>query len=169
MSVDISHLVMALGGTVVGKIRLQKVVYLLDQLGLDSGFDFDYHHYGPYSAGLAEAVDLKIIFGDLSEEQRRRQSDGVPYTVFTANTDVGRFKGEDVGDLKWLDVERYSALFEKYSATTLELAATAFWLAHEEQYTDWRSELVKRKGVKTENGRVEQATQLLKELGLSLK
>lgn len=169
MAIDISHLISALGGTVVGKIRLQKIVYLLDQLGLDSGFDFDYHHYGPYSADLAESVDFNVLVGDLSEEQRRRQSDGVPYAVFVSSPRLVEFKGERMGDLSWGDIEKYSSLFSKYSATTLELAATAFWLAHEEQVVDWRVELVHRKGVKTQNGRVDQATQLLDELGLALQ
>lgn len=168
MAIDISHLISALGGTVVGKVRLQKIVYLLDQLGLDSGFDFEYHHYGPYSADLTEAVDFNVSLGDISEEPRRRQSDGVPYTVFVSSPRLTEFNGEAMGDLSWEEIGKYSTLFSKYSATTLELAATAFWLVNEEQVEDWRGELVDRKGVKTQNGRVEQAVQLLGELGLDL-
>lgn len=164
MSIDVSHLVSALGGTVVGKIRLQKIVYLLDQLGLESGYDFDYHHYGPYSAELADAVDLKVIFGEIEEDVRRRQSDGVPYSVFKSKHEIG----SSVGHLSTERVAVLSRLFEKYSATTLELAATAHWLAKEEALPDWRSELVKRKGVKTKNGRTEEALELLGELGLPL-
>lgn len=165
VAIDVSEFVNAAGGSVVGKIRFQKMVYLLDQLGLKSGFEFDYHHYGPYSAELADTVEMESLFGDLSEDTRRRQSDGVPYSVF-------RYTGENsidaVGGLNVDSVRLYSAIFDKYSATTLELAATAYWLVHEEGYSDWRPELVERKGVKTGNGRVEEAVRLLSELGLSL-
>ena len=56
MTIDIPSLVVAAGGEIVGKIRLQKVVYLLDQMGLNSGFSYQYFHYGPYSEDLAERV-----------------------------------------------------------------------------------------------------------------
>jgi len=35
---------------------LQKTIYLLDQLGLNSGFEYQYYHYGPYSRELDNAV-----------------------------------------------------------------------------------------------------------------
>jgi len=54
----VAAVVDAAGGTLVSRVRLQKTVYLLDQLGLGSGFEFEYHHYGPYSR------DLDIATGD---------------------------------------------------------------------------------------------------------
>ena len=47
--VAVTALVNLNGGRIVGKTRLQKTVYLLKECGIDLGFDFDYHHYGPYS------------------------------------------------------------------------------------------------------------------------
>ena len=44
MTIDVPGLVLANGGELVGSVRLQKVVYLLDQIGLNSGFAFDYRH-----------------------------------------------------------------------------------------------------------------------------
>ena len=38
MTIDVPSLILAAGGEVVGKVRLQKIVYLLDQIGLNSGF-----------------------------------------------------------------------------------------------------------------------------------
>ncbi len=49
----------------------------------------------------------------------------------------------------------------------LALDDTAVWSAVEE-VSDWRSELVRRKGSKTQNGRMEKAAELLKALGVSL-
>ena len=165
MAIDVSEFVDAAGGEVVGKIRFQKMVYLLDQLGLNSGFDFDYHHYGPYSAELADTIEVETIFGHLSEDSRRRQSDGVPYSVFKF---TGDHSSSAVGGLTASEMSKFSGILDRYSATTLELAATAYWLVHEEGFDDWRSELIERKGVKTRNGRIEEAIQLLDELGLSI-
>jgi hypothetical protein len=53
------------------------------------------------------------------------------------------------------------------NSTVLELSATAYWLRHDESFSDWKKELVKRKGQKTEAGRLEKAEQLLANLGLN--
>src|SRR6266481_7279104 len=84
MTIDIPSLVVAAGGEIVGKIRLQKVVYLLDQMGLNSGFSYQYFHYGPYSEDLAERVEDDVVFGHLHANRRRRLSDGVPYIAYSA-------------------------------------------------------------------------------------
>jgi hypothetical protein len=56
---------------------------------------------------------------------------------------------------------------QRKSATVLELAATIHWLAFIEEIEDWRSELRRRKGVKTEQGRADSALALLGELGIA--
>lgn len=164
MTVDVPSLVMAAGGEVVGKIRLQKIVYLLDQLGLDSGFSYEYFHYGPYSEDLAEAVEDDVVFGHLSASQRRRVSDGVPYVVYSAT------KSGDGDTLETrMPISRIrTALDEmqRHSATILELAATIHWLVAMEDVPDWKTELVRRKGAKTRDGRDYKAFELLRTLGL---
>ena len=162
MTLEVRSLVAAAGGELVGKIRLQKVVYLLDQLGLDSGFSYQYHHYGPYSAGLVEEVDDELVLQRLHEEQRHRKGDGVPYVVYKATMD----EAAEAASI----AERFGAELsdmQTCSATVLELAATIHWLAFKEARTDWREELVRRKTVKTENGRTEQALALLDRLRLA--
>jgi uncharacterized protein YwgA len=164
MTIDIPSLVVAAGGQVPGRVRLQKIVYLLDQIGLESGFTFEYHHYGPYSEDLAEQVEDDQIFKKLEVEPRRRVKDGVPYVVFHAS---------QPGDGERLEmrpaVDRISRTLPKLmntSATVLELAATIHWLAVVEGRADWREELVRRKGVKTQQGRDEKALDVLRSLGL---
>jgi uncharacterized protein YwgA len=164
MTIDVPSLVVAAGGELVGKIRLQKAVYLLDQIGLDSGFAYEYRHYGPYSEELAEQVEDDVVFGCLEAEQRRRVSDGVPYVAYRARRpgSGGRLDAH-------LSAERiHGALAEMQQrpATVLELAATMHWLAVVEDLADWREELVRRKGSKTENGRDRQAMELLRTLRL---
>ncbi len=53
------------------------------------------------------------------------------------------------------------------NVTVLELAATIDWLWREERLVDWRTELVKRKGQKVQNGKFERAVELLDNLGLN--
>lgn len=54
-------------GSLVGRLRVQKLMYLLQQKGAQplQPFFFEYHHYGPYSAEVADvikgAVRSKII------------------------------------------------------------------------------------------------------------
>jgi uncharacterized protein YwgA len=164
MTIDVPSLVMAAGGEVVGKIRLQKVVYLLDQLGLNSGFSYEYFHYGPYSEDLAEKVEDDVVFGQLHASQRRRLSDGVPYVAYSA---IEPGDGDKLETRLPLQRVR-SALTEmqRHSATVLELAATIHWLVSLEGFSDWKAELVRRKGVKTNNGRDQRAFELLRTLGL---
>jgi hypothetical protein len=106
-----------------------------------------------------------VIFGHLKANSGRRVSDGVPYVIYHAN------KAGDGGRVdQHLPLDRIkSALFEmqRCSATVLELAATIHWLAFIEARRDWKEELVRRKGAKTQDGRDRQALELLKNLELS--
>jgi uncharacterized protein YwgA len=164
MTIDIPSLVVAAGRQVPGRVRLQKLVYLLDQIGLESGFTFEYHHYGPYSEALAEQVEDDHIFGKLQIEPRRRVSDGVPYVVFHASEpgDGERLETRPAADRIFKALPKLM----KASATVLELAATMHWLATVEGRSDWREELVRRKVVKTEGGRDQKGLDLLHSLGL---
>jgi uncharacterized protein YwgA len=164
MTIDIPSLVVAAGRQVPGRVRLQKLVYLLDQIGLESGFTFEYHHYGPYSEALAEQVEDDQIFGKLQVEPRRRVTDGVPYVVFHASQpgDGERLETRPSADR----IIKALPKLMKASATVLELAATMHWLSAVEGRADWREELGRRKGVKTEGGRDQKALDLLHSLGL---
>lgn len=164
MTIDIPSLVMAAGGEVVGKIRLQKIVYLLDEMGLNSGFSYQYFHYGPYSADLAERVEDDVVFGQLQANQRRRVSDGVPYVAYSATK-----AGDGDGLETHMPIARLRAALDemqRQSATILELAATIHWLAAVEYVPEWKAELVRRKGAKARDGRDRKAFELLRTLGL---
>ena len=143
----------------VSRIRLQKIAYLLKQLGGPVDFEFSYHHYGPYSRELDNAVVFALAFGLIDEEQKNRMSDGASYSVFSVNAD----QSIDPLDEQFQDQVRELA---KSKVTVLELAATAHWLAKVERVDDWRSEIVKRKGRKTEDGRLDEALELLSQLHL---
>ncbi len=162
MSIDVPSLVRAAGGEIVGKVRLQKMVYLLDQIGVPTGFSFSYHHYGPYSDELAEVVEDDVIFRRMKAERRRR-SDGVPYIVYRADT------ASTARESVFAQPRMNAALqaMQHSSATVLELAATIHWLAFVEKVGNWKAELVRRKGIKTKEGREEKALALLKDLQIA--
>ena len=159
------NIIAAAGGEVVGRTRLQKLAYLLDQLGQNSGLHFSYHHYGPYSEELSSAVDFaKYVEGSVSEKERSRKSDGARYGVFSLSKSV---EPEALGKIPIADARRYLRAMQQRNSTVLELAATIRWLRENERVEDWREELQIRKGAKTGSGRMDQAVALLTELGLA--
>lgn len=166
MPVEVSDIIKAAGGEIVGKIRLQKMVYLLDQLGLESGFSFDYHHYGPYSAELALNTDFDVVMNDVIEEPRRRASDGVPYSVFKLPPARASEVADEIGGIRSDVAKSALTLMQKQSGTVLELAATIHWLALIEEVDDWKKELIRRKGAKASAQRVEKALSVLRDLGV---
>ena len=160
----VAAVIAAAGGQLTGRVRLQKTVYLLEQLGLSSSLSFEYHHYGPYSRDLDTATsDAKI--SELIVEERAYRSDGATYSIFKLKTaesvsrSFGKISSERAAELV--------KLFARTNVTVLELAATVDWLWRREYCTDWRSEITKRKGVKVQNGRLEKAVELLRQLDLS--
>lgn len=159
----VAEVVAAAGGQIVGRVRLQKIFYLLDRIGLESGFDYEYHHYGPYSSELAEAVEDATAFGHIDERTGRRSYDGVPYSIFERPrvAPPARF-----GSLEYSSAAAVLKRMQAEPATVLELAATIDWLRTQERVKDWRLELVRRKGAKTEGGRVERAERLLHDLNI---
>jgi uncharacterized protein len=157
-------IIAAANGRLVSRVRMQKVAYLLDQLGMESGFDYQYHHYGPYSRDLDNAILDAEAFGLVEETFENRQSDGARYSVFvTKSAATATF----VESLIPRAAQQWVKRFTETNVTILELAATAHWLSFIENVSDWRSEIVRRKGAKTENGRLDKALDLLKDLNLS--
>ena len=162
----VAAVVAAAGGQLIGRVRLQKAVYLLERLGLNSGFEFDYHHYGPFSRDLENATADAKAFDKIEEELDHRHSDGATYSKFKLNTGVeptpeayGKLGADRVGEL--------AKLFANTNVTVLELAATVDWHCRFEHCPDWKAEITKRKGLKVQGGRLEKAVNLLEGLGLA--
>ncbi len=159
----VADLVAAAGGKLVSRIRVQKIAYLLDKMGAESGFSFSYHHYGPYSRDLDSAILDAEAFDKIEEGIARRVSDGAPYSVFTSKFDLEKHV---YSYLKNDKLREWVVTLAGTNVTVLELAATAHWLAKEERVPDWKAAIFQRKGAKTGNGRLDEATKLLKSLGL---
>lgn len=151
------------GGELVGRIRLQKVVYLLERLGMNSGARFEYHHYGPYSESVSDAVTDAKFWGRIKETVNFRVADGAPYSLFRAE----EADPATIGDLSASIARGFLEKFATCSSTVLELAATVHWLAFVEKVSDWKTEIQVRKAGKTGQGRLEQALKLLDDIGLA--
>jgi uncharacterized protein YwgA len=154
------------GRQLTSRVRLQKAIYLLDRLGLESGFEFDYHHYGPYSRRFDNATADAKAFSLVTERIEHRKSDGASYSIFEAPDGVEP-KAEAFGKLGRERTSDLVGLFAKTNLTVLELAATIDWLWRFEKVADWRSEVERRKGAKVGGGRLDRAVGLLRELNLS--
>lgn len=159
----VAAIVDSAGGKLVSRVRLQKIAYLLDQLGMESGFSYQYHHYGPYSRDLDNAILDAEAFGYVEETFERRQSDGARYSVFESRKVP---KTNVFGHLDTNEVGQVIRKLADTNVTVLELAATAHWLAAVEKVPDWKKEIVRRKGPKTENNRLDKAIDLLRDLRL---
>lgn len=166
--IDREHIVAAVveaaGGTLTGRVRLQKTVYLLDRLGLGTGFQYEYHHYGPYSRDIDNATADAKAFDLLTEGHGHRQSDGARYSIFQVKSSATE---EAYGNLGRARASELARRFAGTNVTVLELAATVDWLWRQEGYrTGWREEISRRKYLKVQNGRLDKAVALLEELGL---
>jgi uncharacterized protein len=162
----VAAVVAAAEGTLTGRVRLQKTVYLLDQLGLDSGFKFDYHHYGPYSRDLDNATADAKAFNLIDEKFAHRESDGALYSIFELKNGAPA-KTRAYGELGAQRTEEFVRTFARTNVTVLELAATIDWLWRYEAHSeDWDREIAKRKPVKVKNGRLQKAVELLGKLGM---
>ena len=161
----VAALLKASGGQLVGRVRLQKTAYLLDRLGLESGFHYDYHHYGPFSQDLDNAVADAEAFGLVEEEFGRRHVDGARFSIFKLTADDFELPG-NIGQLNEAALKRHLQRFAEANVTVLELAATANWLAEEEERNDWQEALRRRKGRKVEGGRLDRALALLRDIDL---
>lgn len=167
MNNRISDVIRAAGGSLAGKVRLQKTIYLLDQIGFESGFEYEYHHYGPYSEGLADQVEDDVAFGYIKAIPRRRKADGVPYVVYEIDNDIDGVvsKENDINYKFGGAIDEFS----KRSSTILELSATIHWIFVKEQIRDWEPELRRRKTSKATPDRVAEALCVLDRLGLPPK
>ena len=162
----VADIIAAAGGTLTARVRLQKAAYFLEELGLASGFEFEYHHYGPYSRELDSAVADAKASKLIKEVIQYRDSDGASYSVFESAD--GR-QPTDLGKLQRARAAGYLRRFSEANITVLELAATMHWLWKHEKHQDWQKEAIRRKRLKASPDRIERAKALLNELGLHPK
>lgn len=156
------------GGPINGRIRLQKIVYLLEQCGLGVGFDFSYHHFGPYSEETSVEIErAKYIDKEINEKTVPVGDTGGFYSVYDL-VDAQGERPEKVGNI---DADHTKDIVERIkseSSMIAELAATIHWLKERERIEDWKTELKRRKPTKATEDNIDKAFKLLSDLEISL-
>ena len=135
------------GGELVGRTRLQKVVYLMQLAGFGEEFDFEYRHYGPFSEDLARGMDIAVAFGQVDEEEKQAAWGG-RYSIFHLKEAVAPSDGQRA---------EFVQKAKGVNAVELELAATAAFLFAVERTEHPWAETERRKPEKANNGRLERA------------
>lgn len=163
----IETVVHAADNEIVGKIRTQKIFYLLERIGIGTDFSFSYHHYGPYSHDLANLIDATVMFGENLKEKQGKNSFGNTYSIFSLHN-VTDQPEEKIGDLDFSLVREIVEKMKSVPSVVIELAATIYWLNQEEKVTDWNSELKSRKPQKATDVRIDAALKLLEDINLKI-
>lgn len=105
-----------------GKKTLQKMVFLIEQKGIDLGYDYGLHFYGPYSGALDAATAFLsadgIIEFDYSGYSHLMSIDEENFSVESNNLSgeqlsqidqlIGRFKGQSPSELELLTTAIYA-------------------------------------------------------------
>ena len=111
---------------IIGKKRVQKFAMLLQEAGLEIDVGFRLHHYGPYSDGIAAAVDELSLTGVIDENDTQIGLQGMFASVFTLPESV-------VNDVHISSLpNRYPELLiclNGYSTIELEVASTIRFFA----------------------------------------
>lgn len=152
-------------GEVIGRVRIQKIFYLLEQLGLGGEFHFSYHNFGPYSEDLARALLFAKELDKTIVEKMVSNGSGFysTYSVVQKNVPLP----DKIGNIPADRIQAYIRDMKKKSSVEIELAATIHWLRKKEKVKDWRSELKVRKASKAQDSAINSAEALLVKLGLA--
>lgn len=160
----VAQVLEASSGKVVGRIRLQKMVYLLQQLGSGSDFKFSYHHYGPYSEEVSVAVQRASVLDKTISENEKLSKFGGWYSEFDL---IKPINSEFIGRLSIKEASQYAEIMKAETSVVLELAATIHWLKNKEQLVDWTNELQSRKPGKATIENIARAKELLAKLKIA--
>lgn len=109
-----------IAGQIDGRIKLQKITYILKNNGVNFEEDFKYHHYGPYSGDLQlkleELIDNNVITENGSNPYLYKLSDDYSMQI-------------DESDLK--DKKELILFLTKQHFRDLELVATIYYLLNQ--------------------------------------
>lgn len=139
-------------GEIVGRTKLQKTAALLELAGVGAGFNFSYHHYGPYSEDLATAADRAVLLGIVGEDPRRAAWGGY-YSIFRAT------KTTDANPARAKLIE----LAAEANAVALELAVTAAFIADDEGVDNAWDVVTARKPEKASEANMKAAKELYRQ------
>lgn len=84
--------VFALSGEIIGRKKLQKMIYIAKKLGFPFEEKFEFHFYGPYSEELSLRVEELCNFGFLKET--KEDKGGYSQYKYTMTNDGSEFLEE---------------------------------------------------------------------------
>lgn len=112
------------GGSVVGRKKLQKLVYLAQQKGWPFPEQYRYYLYGPFSEQLANEIEEMKAFGFVTEEKS-----GYGAALCCSLTQQGKeLIGKVAGQPLPVGIEDLVVELSQRDARILELMATALFL-----------------------------------------
>lgn len=116
-------------GELRGRVRLQKLGYLLQQSGFAplARTEFSYHHYGPYSDQLAGTLE-KAVVSDLIREVEQRSDGGHRHYIYQPNSEHPDRAYLELTPSELTQLRRITELTRWTKWRTLELAATVVYL-----------------------------------------
>lgn len=106
---------------ITGKKRLQKIVFLLKENGLDCDAEFELRNYGPFSVGVARSTETLAFTGQIDEADAEVSFHPRLFTtIYKLDKDQAKIEEE-------LPQEQVEFLLniEKFKTVELEIAATA--------------------------------------------
>jgi uncharacterized protein YwgA len=165
LSSIVADVVKAGDGKIVGKVRFQKILYLLEQLGMGGRIPFSYHHYGPYAESVSSAIDYAELVDRTLIEEPGTTGNGYSFVSYKLNNPDTE-PPESVGDIPFDAARDAVRKMQAETSVNIELAATIHWLQEKERVPDWRGELVRRKTTKATPENIDRALVLLKNIGL---
>lgn len=165
LSSVIADVLRAGDGRIVGKVRIQKILYLLEQLGLEARIPFSYHHYGPYAEAISSALDYAELVDQTIAEEPGVTNSGYGFVSYMLKSQSGEAPAT-VGEIPFAEAQALIRKMQAETSVNIELAATIHWLKHKERIADWSSELVRRKTTKATPENIARALALLREVGL---
>ncbi len=144
------NVILAAGGKIVGRTKLQKTVYLLTATNLiDNVFSFEYHHYGPYSEELSNVTKIESWFGEITETEAETEFGG-KYSIF--NVAPSQVELDE-------RLRQFASIAANASSVELELVATAVFLNKQGVADAW-AETARRKPEKATQHRLEKSKAL---------
>lgn len=123
--VEVLRLIDFAGGSIAGRKKLQKLVYLAQQRGWPFPEVFKHHIYGPFSEQLANEIEEMTSYGFVAEERQVGHGSAFCCSLTDLGKDLMKKHGNSTPPL--ISREMIAEL-GKRDARTLELMATVLFL-----------------------------------------
>lgn len=142
---QLQAILVAAGGSVLGKKKFQKLVYLAQEQGFYLGYDFDYHFHGVFCSELEGDLRIAESFGVVEQEVQEDEY-GNPVLISVAEAVRDDEDDEEFDEDARQGLGLVTALKDE-PARVLEVLSTIVYLSNK-GYTgkDLQSELKRLKG-----------------------